>query len=45
MFRAMPPIAAGATSFTNDPATWAAMVRRNGSRSGTNPVRLIEAAT
>lgn len=42
---ATPPTAAGATSFTKDPATCADTARRNGTFSGTKPSRLIAAAT
>ncbi len=45
VFRATPPTAAGATIFTNEPATCATTVRRNPTRSGTKPSRLIAAAT
>lgn len=45
MFSATPPTAAGATIFTNEPATCACTVFRNGTRSGTKPSRLIAAAT
>ena len=44
VLRATPPTAAGATSFTNDPATWATTARQNGTRSGTKPSRLAAAA-
>ena len=37
MFSVAPPTAAGVTSVTKDPATWASRVRKNGSRSVTNP--------
>ena len=37
MFSAAPPTAAGVTSVTKDPATWASRVRKKGSRSATNP--------
>ncbi|CAM5316027.1 hypothetical protein STENM223S_12004 [Streptomyces tendae] len=45
VFRATPPTAAGATIFTNDPATCAATVRGKGTFSGTKPSRDIAAAT
>src|SRR5579863_7741179 len=37
MFSAAPPTAAGVTSVTNEPATWASRVRKKSSRSPTNP--------
>ena len=37
MFSAAPPTAAGVTSVTKEPATWASRVRKKGSRSATNP--------
>lgn len=45
VFSATPPTAAGATIFTNDPATCASTVFPKGTRSGTKPSRLIAAAT
>ncbi len=44
VLRATPPTAAGATIFTKDPATCAATVRMNGTRSGTKPSSAIAAA-
>jgi hypothetical protein len=45
MFSAAPPTAAGVTSVTKEPATWASMVRKKGSLSATNPDSEIVAPT
>ncbi len=45
MFSAAPPTAAGVTSVTKDPATWASSVRKKGSRSVTKPDSDIVAPT
>jgi len=43
--RARPPTLAGVTQFTNDAPTWATNVGQGGSRSGTEPIALMVAAT
>ena len=45
MFSAAPPTAAGVTSVTKEPATWASRVRTNSSRWVTYPDSEIVAAT
>ncbi len=45
MLSAAPPTAAGVTRVTNDPASWASMVRMKFSRSSTNPDSDSAAAT
>ena len=45
MFSAAPPTAAGVTSVTKEPATWASRVRKKFSRSATNPDSDIVAPT
>ena len=45
MFSAAPPTAAGVTSVTKEPATWASRVRKKSSRSDTKPDSDTVAAT